>query len=32
MEKWAVPQDNEGDIDLTDNNISVSELGDALDH
>ena len=27
----AAPQDSEGDIDLTDNDISVSELGDALD-
>src|ERR1700759_2618307 len=27
----ALRQDNEGDIDLTDNDITVSELGNALD-
>ena len=27
----AAPRDNEGDIDLTDNDINVLDLGDALD-
>ena len=27
----ATPHDSEVDIDLTDNNINVSDLGDALD-
>ena len=30
-DKTALQQDNEGDIDLTDNDITVSELGNALD-
>ena len=31
MDKTALQHDNEGDIDLTDNDIVVSELGNALD-
>ena len=27
----ALPRDNEGDIDLTDNNLNVSGLGEALE-